>query len=227
MACYKIFLFFLLIIFTPALKAQTALGIEAGISSSYLSTNISNRAATSIAYDIGYTINIPFQYKIKEWLYVETAPNITQKNYSINRTDSFAGNYESFLNTYLQLPIMAKFVFGKRLQWFADAGAYGGYWLSGRVQGTTPNIFNITAAGIQSTSYSEKYQFNNQTDNRFELGWVAGVGAQYHVTKKYMLMASARYYQSLTSQLKNYTVNEVPQYNQTFTFSIGGMMQFR
>ena len=228
MTCHKIFLFFLLILFTSALKAQTALGIEAGISSSYLNTNISNRAATSINYDIGYTINIPFQYKIKEWLYIETALGITQKNYTINRTDSFAGIYESFVNTYFQLPLLLKFVHGKRFQWFVDAGAYYGYWLSGRVKGIVPNIYDITSSdNIQSTTYDEKYQFNSETDNRTEFGWVGGLGAQYHVNKKYMLTGSCRYYQALTSQLKNYEVNEVPQYNEAFTFSVGCMVQFR
>src|ERR1700761_8301607 len=108
----KLILLFLLIAFAHASKAQTGIGLEGGISSSYLNTNISNRASTSIDYGAGYTFGLSFQYKIKHWLYIETVPNITQKNYFIDRTDSFAGIYEEFKNTYLQLPVMAKFLYG-------------------------------------------------------------------------------------------------------------------
>jgi len=222
------FLFFLLICTFSISKAQTSLGIEGGVSSGYLNTNISNRASTSIAYDAGYTFDIPFQYKIKHWLYIETAPGITQKNYTINRTDTFAGIYESFINTYLQLPVMTKFVYGNRLQVFGEAGIYCAYWLGGRVQGEVPNIFGVASNGdIELSSYNEQYKFNSQVDNRFEFGWIAALGAQYHLTKKYMAVFSCRDYQGLTSQQKNYAVNEIPQYNQTFTFSLGVMMKLR
>jgi hypothetical protein len=229
----KLALLFLLVISARISQAQTGIGLEGGISSSYLSTNISNRVSTSISYGAGYTVNLSYQYKIKHWLYIETTPGITQKNYFINRTDSFAGIYEEFKNTYLQIPIMAKFLYGHHsFQAFADAGFYGGYWLSGRVNGVIPNILSITQdaqgnASIQQVSYDEKYQFNRQTDNRMEFGWVAGAGVQYHINHDYMLTASAKYYEALTNQQKDYEVNQVPQYNQTFTFSLGFMKTFR
>jgi opacity protein-like surface antigen len=227
MPCQRLFLFCSLMLFAFASKAQTSFGLEAGVSESYLSTNISNRAASSIGYDIGYTINVPVQFKIKQSFYIETLLGITQKNYSINRTDSFAGITQSFVNTYLQLPVMAKYIHGKQFQWFVDAGGYLSYWLSGRQEGTIPNIFGQSSGFIGLASYNDKYQFNSETDNRLEFGWVAGAGVQYHVNNKYMLTASCRYYQSLTDQQKKYEINEIPQYNQTFTFSIGGMKAFK
>jgi opacity protein-like surface antigen len=229
----KLVLFFLLIAVAYLSKAQTAIGLEGGVSSSYLNTNISNRASSIINYGAGYTFDLSYQYKIKHWLYIETAPGITQKNYFIDRTDSFAGIYEEFKNTYLQIPVMAKFLYGHHsFQAFADAGLYGGYWLSATVKGVIPNILSISqdAQGngtIQQTSYNEKYQINPETDNRLEFGWVAGAGVQYHFNHDYMLTASARYYQALTNQQKDYEVNQIPQYNQTFTFLIGFMKTFR
>jgi hypothetical protein len=236
MAWHKVFL---VVFFTPFVltsKGQTSFGLEAGMSSGYLNTNITNRASTEITNSIGYTINIPFQFKIKQWLYLETTPGITQKNYSIDRTDSLAGAYETFKNTYVQLPLMAKFVYGNRLQVYADAGFYLGYWLAGRVNGLIPNIFSAmettnsngqASSSILFSSYDEKYQFNPQTDNRTEFGWVAGVGAQYHVNKKYQLLISCRYYEALTDQQKKYMFNQVPQYNQTLTISAGTLISFK
>jgi hypothetical protein len=223
----KIILLFLLSIQYVFASAQTSLGLEAGISSGYLNTNISNRPSTEIDYNIGYTITIPFQYKIKDWLYLETDPGITQKNYFIDRTDSFSGIYNGFKNTYLQIPLLLKYVYGNRLQAFADAGVYGGYWLSARLAGRVPNIFGLdNSNSLEDDTYNEKYAFNAEKDNRLEFGWVAGAGVQYHVNKKYLLIVSGKFYESLTDQQKKY-VNEVPQYNQTFAFSLGGMLSFK
>jgi hypothetical protein len=219
---------FLLIVFCISIKAQTSVGLEAGISNNYLNTNISDRVSTVIDYSIGYTVNIPLQYKVKQWLYIEAIPGITQKNYSIDRTDSFAGIYEKFTNSYLQIPLAVKLVYGKRLQAIGDLGIYGGYWLSSRVSGRIPNVFGEDSSGnLQEDNYNEKYQFDSQKDNRFEFGWVAGIGVQYHINQKYMLIGSCRYYQSLTDHQKTYMINQVPGYNQAFTFVLGAMMAFK
>jgi hypothetical protein len=224
----KLFFIFLLSMQYVFSSAQTSLGLEAGISSGFINTNISNRPSTVIDHNIGYTINIPFQYKIKDWLYFETGIDITQKNYFIDRTDSFAGLYTAFKNTYLQIPLMLKYVYGKRLQLFADAGVYGGYWVSSRIAGTTPNIFGIDSSNrIEDINYKQKNTLTSQIDNRLEFGWVVGVGVHYHLNKKYMFIADGKYYQSLTDQLKKYFINEVPQYNTAFTFSLGCMLSFK
>lgn len=216
--------------------AQYSLGIEGGVSAGYISTNISNRASTEINYAIGYTAAIPFQYKINSWLSIEAIPNVTQKNYTLSRTDSLAGAYETFVNTYIQLPVMAKFVYGNRFQVFADAGFYAAYWIAGTVEGVTPNIFDAetstnangqTVSAIGYSSYNEKYQFNSRTDNRFEIGGVAGIGAQYLVTKRMQLIADGKLYESFTDQQKKYEMNGIAKYNQTFTFSAGALFSLK
>jgi hypothetical protein len=223
-------LFFITIAFIA--KAQNSIGLEAGISAGRIATNISNRVSTSVDYDMGYSVDVPLQFKLKNWLYLQTIPNITQKNYFLDRTDSLAGAYAGFINTYVQLPVELKAVYGKRLQFFGDAGFYAAYWVSAKQKGVVPNIFGVEPpnsngyAIIQYVGYDEKYSFNSKKDNRLELGWVAGAGAQYHLNNKYMLIASARFYQSLSDQQKKY-INEIPKYNQTFTFTAGAMMSFR
>src|ERR1700739_4010636 len=95
----RISLFLFLMMFAIACRAQFSAGVEGGASAGYLNTNISNRTSTEVDYAPGYTFNIPVQYKINNWFSVETDPGITQKNYSFNRTDSFAGLYDTYINT--------------------------------------------------------------------------------------------------------------------------------
>ncbi len=232
----NLFLFISLmsVIFTT--NAQTSIGIEAGISADYLNTNISNRVSSKMLYKAGYTIAIPFQYEINQHLYIETAPDIIQKNYSIDRTDSLSGAYQSFINTYLQVPVMIKYAYSNnKWQLYAEAGMYGGYWLAARLKGNIPNIFTATESSntngqttstIQYQKYSDKYTFNSKKDNRLELGWVAGIGAQCHVNEKHLLIFSCRFYESLTQQEKQYMLNQIPQYNETFSFSVGYLISF-
>src|ERR1700677_1763937 len=96
-------LFFLSL--TASLFAQTSVGLEGGLSYNSYLTNIANRSATALASKAGFSVAIPFRYRVCPWLYVIAAPNLAQKVYSMNRTDSLAGEYDQHTNVYLQLPI--------------------------------------------------------------------------------------------------------------------------
>ncbi len=225
-----IFILCLLIVIANKAQAQILLGLQIGLSSNYLKTNIANRPSTTINSQTGYTIGLPFQYGLKYWLYFQALPNITQKNYTVSRTGSLQGVYQQNNNTYLQLPVSLHVIYGKRLQVFANAGGYIGYWAGGRTKGKAPNIFAVTdtvnATGQQTenfqlTAYNQKYDFNNLRDRRLELGWVVGVGLQYKPQKNYTVFIECNYYQSLTDQQKAYMINQIAQYTQTFTLSVG------
>jgi hypothetical protein len=82
----KTILFCLLIFFKSFSScAQTLLGIEAGVSSNTLNTNIKNRTSNIIKSVIGYEVGIPIQNKITRWLFLQSTPSFIQKNYFINR----------------------------------------------------------------------------------------------------------------------------------------------
>jgi hypothetical protein len=222
-----------LLIFSLNCPAQLSLGMETGVSHNLLNADIQTRPSTVTLPGLGYSIALPLQYKINNWISLETGPSLIQKNYSINRTDSFAGVYESFINTFIELPLMVHLVYGGRVKLFADAGVYGGYWLAAKVKGAIPDIFSsavtmgINGQNIESfqlSSFNEKYNFNNQTDNRFGYGWLAGAGLVYCVNKKYSLYMRTVFYKSLTGQQKNYMLHQIPEYNRTLLFSLGGMI---
>ncbi len=220
------------LLFTLTSQAQFALGLEAGLSNGYLNTNISNRASTSIRTCIGYYAGFNYRKKINQWLYAEVIPSIIQKNYSNDRTDSLEGVIITYKNIYIQLPIMAHFVYGKRLQVYANIGLYGGYWLSCFEKGKIPNVFSSAGVERQNTenfklsSFNENYIFIERIDNRIELGWVTGAGLQYRFGGNLLITLCCRYYESQTDQQKMYMVNQVPKYNQVVTFALGGIFLF-
>ncbi len=224
---YKNRLFYLSIFFllTHVSYSQIFLGLQGGISNNYLETNISNRASTAIKSHIGYSVSIPIMYKVNDWISFQTDPNISQKNYSINRIDSFIGIYTQYNNTYLQLPLSTSFYYGNKVQIFATLGSYFGYWLTGQEKGKIPNIFSVTTTGNGSgerfllTAFDQKYQFNSQRDNRLEFGWLTGIGIQYRPKDSYNLIIECLYYQSVTDNQNNYMANQIPQYNKTLFLS--------
>ncbi len=174
--------------------SQLSVGIEGGYNINYLTTNNANRSFTNYGSMNGFNISIPLQYKIADWFAIATAPALVQKNYNQQRSAFFAGVYQNNYNNYIDLPLMGHFMFGgQRLKGFLNVGMYAGYWVSGQVKGVMPNILNITADNNSSNSvydyenpysYNEKYTFNTTKDNRWEAGWIGGLGISYKITRK-------------------------------------------
>ena len=234
----KIFLTFcFLLIFTCIIKAQFSAGIVIGYSNNHLNTDISNRTFTQNTSSAGFNLGFLFKYNYTYMFSFESGMNLLQKNYSFIRTDNYKGVYETFTNTYLQLPITAKIkIFEERkFKVFFNNGIYGAYWLFAKVKGTTPNIFN-TSANLGSdgqiiqylslSSYSEKYQFNNDKDNRFEFGLQTGIAIEYKINNKYSISFECKYYHSLTDQQKEYMIEQISKFNQTFSISVGFLLKF-
>jgi hypothetical protein len=226
----QIFLCLFFMIAGTSLYAQTSLGVEGGLSYNSRATNIANRAATTLTGVVGFQVGIPFRYEICPWLYAVTKPGLVQKGYSMDRTDSLSGEYDRHQNSYLQLPVGVSFVqeWG-RFRGTIDPGIYTGYWLYGRVKGSTADIFSVsdnTGPGGQTSEqyllkpYDSRYNFLSQRDERWEWGWWLGLGLQYRLDHRCRLTAGGNYYRGWTSQEKA-PVSPIPSYNRTWTFSLG------
>lgn len=213
------------------LHAQLSVGVEGGYNKNYLITNNANRAFTNYKPLSSFTIGIPVQYKIKDWFAIAADPTFIQKNYRQERSAYFAGVYQDNYNGYVQLPVMGHFMFGgERLKGFANAGLYAGYWVTAKIKGVMPNILdvvdNTTSTGTvydynHPYSYDEKYSFDNRKDNRWEIGWVAGLGASYEITDRFQVFAEGRLLYGFTDQQKKYEMNQVPRYNTTYGVNVG------
>ena len=216
--------------------AQLSVGVEGGHNKNYLITNNANRAFTNYKPLSSFTVGIPVQYKITDWFAIAADPSFLQKNYLQERSAFFAGVYQNNYNGYVQLPVMAHFMFGgNRLKGFLNAGMYAGYWLTATIKGVMPNILdnvdNSTATNSiydynNPYSYNEKYSFDSRKDNRLELGWVAGLGLTYDVTNRYSVFAEGRLLYGFTDQQKNYETNGVPRYNTTYGVNAGVLYHF-
>jgi hypothetical protein len=236
----KTLLLFILAVFIisalPAV-AQLSVGVEGGFNKNYLITNNANRAFTNYKPLNGFTVGIPIQYKIADWFAIATDVEFLQKNYRQERSKFFEGVYQNNYNSYIQLPLMAHFMFGgKRLQGFTNAGMFGGYWASSRIKGELPAVLNevdntTSTSSIydyfNAYSYNENYSFDTRKDNRFEAGWIAGLGLSYNLNEHYQIFAEGRLLYSFTDQQKNYETNQVPRYNTTYGIKAGILFSFK
>ena len=212
--------------FVTSLLAQTTVGVEGGFSYNSYHTNIANRAATDLTRGAGFSIALPFRYRVYPWLSIIAAPGLVQKSYSMNRTDSLSGEYDEHINTYFQLPIGVSLTHDwRRFRIALDLGGYAGYWLYGRQKGRTADIFGNSGSNSSEqftlSSYDQPYSFNTRRDNRWEAGWWLGPTLQYRLTDAWWLTAGTHYYQSLSSQEKA-SVSPIPAYNRTWIFCMGG-----
>lgn len=219
------FIIFLFAFYSKA-AAQFLLGVEAAYTNNHLHTDISNRMATRNKNGNSFSLGIWCQYNLSCLVDLETGIHLVRKNYAFVRTGEYRGVYQTFINSYLQLPVEAKVKVAtlNKTDITLNSGLFVSYWSFAKVEGAMPNIFNSinntgangqVSQSLAVTAYAEKYNFNAITDNRIELGWIAGLSANYALSKKYAVSIECKYLQALTGQQKEYTVNQIPKYNQT------------
>lgn len=221
----------LLLCSTPA-AAQWYAGLEAGGARNYVITAAGGEPFTGYQGAWGFSVDIPVQYRINDWLAVGSGPGFEQKNYIMERTGFFQGVYQKNSNGYLQLPLLCKFSFGgKKLKGFFNTGVYGAYWLTARIKGTSPNILNTsdTTTGnpgallggvTNGYNYDQRYTFTSK-DDRLEFGWLLGAGISYQLNGLWCLFIEGRYASAFTDMQKKYQLNQTPRYNSTYGISVG------
>ena len=212
-------------------QAQLYVGVEAGANRNYLISNTSDKPFFDYQPSYGYSIGIPVRYAFPSlpWFGgIQAVPTFIQKNYRIQRTGYYEPMYQQTDNNYLQLPLMAQFRFGgpisktQSLHGILNLGGYGAYWLNGSIKGRAlspmdPNNYQ---------PFDESYTFQDQKDNRFEMGGVAGLGLQYMPNKKIVVSLEGRYTPSFTDQQKAYMENQTPRYNDTYSVLLGVQYQW-
>ena len=170
----------------------------------------------------GVTMGVMGQYDVKDWLGVRAELNWTQKNYRLERPLMQTTDYK-YTNNYLQLPVMASFGFGgERLRGLLNLGCYGGYWLNSSRKGYDFNNFTW-----KSYDFTEKVGFNDERDQRWDFGFVAGAGMEYRFAEHWAAQAELRYYYSTTSVQKvEYSGFKDPRYNSTLAIQAGVWYRF-
>lgn len=184
----------------------------------------------------GFTAGAVVQREFTNWLAVGGELVFLQKNYDTRRSLFYKPLYEDVKNTFLNVPLYAQFSFGgNRLRGFLNAGAYLGAWLKSTREGTinyfydeldpTGNIEDIEDF-YGMYDYDEPVAFDSRRDNRFDWGLLAGVGLRYQFAKRWEALAECRYYHGLSDLQKDYMLQQVARYNNTFSFSAGVLFRF-
>lgn len=196
--------------------AQWRVGVNGG--ATYNHSTISKHYMTDFQWKDrwGVTLGVMGQYDVNDWLGVRAELDWTQKNYRLTRQILSDLDYK-YVNNYLQLPVMASFSFGgKQLRGFCNAGVYGGYWLTSGREGTD---FNNSSE--KAYEFSENIEFNSERDQRFDFGFVGGIGLEYRFCQRWAAQVEMRYYYSTVSTQKDYMRLSDPRYNSTLGVQAG------
>lgn len=196
--------------------AQWRVGVNGG--ATYNHSTISKHYMTDYQWKDrwGVTLGVMGQYDVNDWLGVRAELDWTQKNYRLTRQILSNLDYK-YVNNYLQLPVMASFSFGsEQLRGFCNAGVYGGYWLTSGREGTD---FNNSSEKVYE--FSENIEFNDERDQRFDFGFVGGIGLEYRFCQRWAAQVEMRYYYSTVSTQKDYMRLSDPRYNSTLGVQAG------
>ena len=212
----KRLLTFIALVLPSLAFAQWRVGVNGG--ATYNHSTISKHYMTDYQWKDrwGVTLGVMGQYDVNDWLGVRAELDWTQKNYRLTR-QIFSNLDYKYVNNYLQLPVMASFSFGgKQLRGFCNAGVYGGYWLTSGREGTD---FNNSSEKVYE--FSEDIKFNSERDQRFDFGFVGGIGLEYRFCQRWAAQVEMRYYYSTVSTQKDYMRLSDPRYNSTLGVQAG------
>ena len=205
----------MLLMLTTVAHAQWRVGATIGTSANHYRMDRQYMSDYHINDRWGLTMGVTGQYDFTEWLGVRADFNWTQKNHRVLR-DRIPMDYK-YVNNYLQLPVMASFSFGgQKLRGFCNLGVYGGYWLSSNYSGVDYNSFVGAPYDVKG-----HVDFNSDRDQRWDCGFVGGLGVEYRFARHWGAQVEARYYYSTTSVQKQYMRVKDYRYNSTLTLQAG------
>ncbi len=205
--------------------AQWKVGVEGGVVHNTL------LASKCYDYDRHYTggtngiIGIPVRYDFHEWFGLQAEVSYLAKEYSMYRSDIYEGNSYNYTNSYINIPIYARFSFGgSKVRGYLLAGGFLGAWLDSNVEGSQLRYFDKDRANnYDNYHFDEKVHFDSRRDNRFDAGVSGAIGVEYQFAKRFSVFAEGRYLYSLTDMQKGYMLKKPSKHNSTFAFQVGFM----
>lgn len=223
----RLLIVIMLLLVTPIIiTAQIRLGVEAGLINNKPSSIPSDMSNTRLDVDWSYTTSLTVDYTISANIHIESLIGITDKTYTLTRTNSYEGIYYNFHNRYLQIPFFVKFETGSKWRFLISPGIFGSYWLNGTVNGRIPDILSAQSASApvissyKLISFKQAYNFDNSRDNRFEWGLASAAGVSRSINEHSFLNFSARYYYSLCS-FYTAPLSNLSSANRCVSFTIG------
>ena len=204
--------------------AQWKVGVEGGV--------VHNTVLASKCYDYdrhyrgntGVIIGVPVRYDFQDWFGLQAEVSYLAKNYTMYRSDTYMGNFYDYTNSYLNIPIYARFSFGgSKVRGYLLAGGFLGAWFESYVEGYQMRYFETEGLIYSGYYFDEKVSFDSRRDNRFDAGVSGAIGVEYQFAKRFSVFAEGRYLYSLTDMQKKYMLKQPTKHNSTFAFQIGFM----
>ena len=200
-------------------------GLETGYSYNMLNTSTGYRTFTSYENRGGFMFGIPVLVSFNDSFALGSGLRYIQKNYRYERNfinDGFS-IYSDFTNGFLQMPVFADYSLGRN-NWrvFVNMGTTLGFWMhssrKGQWMGISQNPFDLNY--VQLETFSERVEFDETRDRRFESTLFTGLGFRYTIDSFTPFM-SIQYNYGLTDLQKNYMTRQVARYNNTVTVQLG------
>ena len=164
----------------------------------------------------GGTLGVMGQYDIADWVGIRAELDWVQRNHRQMRETRKVCDYK-YVNNYLLLPVMGSFSFGSpTVRGFCNLGIYGGYWLNSSRKGFDTNTLTET-----KYEFTEKVEFYDKRDQRWDFGFVGGAGVEYRFAPHWAAQAELRYYYSSVSTVKVQEIMKDYRYNSTLALQLG------
>lgn len=200
---------------SAAYSSSLSIGLEAGYAYNFISTKSIFENTSQTGYH-GFDVAVPVEYRILDWLSLDSGVRYVMKNSHLVTIYNNAAIRDFIkIRSFIELPLTVRLSCGTdKLRIFAGGGGYVGYWLGQIDSGKEytamdrAEIVDITRAVDISSGY-----------NRFDAGLIAEGGVSYGFDKGtlYFLM---RYQYTLTS-LSAYQYDGVNTYLDTLSAGIG------
>lgn len=219
--------FLCLISFPLCVKGQWKLGVTGG--ADYNIYSINNHYMIDWHYKgaWGGSAGIMAQYDFNSWFGVRGDLNWAMKSHKQYRTGLLSNTNFRIENHYIQLPIMASFNFGgEKIKGILNIGGYGAYWLSSYFNGKMANGIDYPSIVSGYFSNYTSLEFVDKRDNRFDCGFVLGIGVDWNFSRHWGAQVEARCYYSTLSTQKDYMLIKDPKYNTTLALQFATYYSF-
>jgi len=196
----KVYLFLLIVVLPQVLSSQQfSIGLKDGVTISGINGryDFKNFENTDIENAVGHCFGFILNYQLNKYFILQVEINYENKGFEFGES-LLGGGLEGYYSmSYLTIPVIADFEFGKHIKYYGYAGVYIGFLTKAE---------NYTS--LSSTSSSELIVYDLSYDpsnvfNKYEFGGLIGLGIKFPLCEKVKLFIDSRYNFGLTRAAKN------------------------